>query len=294
MHFPVAVQVFARAPEPGLSKTRLIPALGAERARHAAPCSGRGRAGHRVPGRHRAGHVVVHTGPASCRTRRAVGGPRHGDRNPARRGLGERMFNALRDGLDACPGALVIGSDCPFSPPEILVQRPVCWPRDAMQWWGPPETEVITCWRLDDYPMSCFTGWIGARAGCSRRRGRDWRARVDLVGACHQERHRPAGGSRLTPVRAGWTLSAQSLARELRCASFPVSVLRVVVRQDDGRSNNCLGAALRPWSSPPPCSRPHKGGGDPAGRDCGQQRDEGRSSSPTDCYPPCIGQALAE
>ena len=114
MHFPVAVQVFARAPEPGLSKTRLIPALGAERAAMLHRALVEDALG--TACRAGIGPVTLWCTPDPPHAELVALSEAHDTAIATQRGagLGERMFNALRDGLDACPGALVIGSDCPF------------------------------------------------------------------------------------------------------------------------------------------------------------------------------------
>ena len=126
----VHLTVMSRAPVPGETKTRLIPALGAEGAAefHAAcladvldvatawrsrtPAGSAGRA-----------ITLSITPPASWPLFEAAGlrllpdvqvvGQRGAD-------LGERMVHGLRAGLDEADVALLIGSDLPLLTPEIL------------------------------------------------------------------------------------------------------------------------------------------------------------------------------
>ena len=110
----IAVLVFTRTPVPGRVKTRLIPAIGAERASNL----------------HRAmlwrtvataaeadvGPVGLWCSPASehpyiAEIQREFGLDVHVQRGGD---LGERMYLALRSQLDGADGALLVGTDCPF------------------------------------------------------------------------------------------------------------------------------------------------------------------------------------
>ena len=110
----VAVQVFARAPEPGEAKTRLIPALGAEGAArlHRRLVEDTVRTARQA----RIGPVTMWCTPDPSHPDLVALAERHGAGLATQRGagLGERMHDALRDGLSTCRGALVVGSDCPF------------------------------------------------------------------------------------------------------------------------------------------------------------------------------------
>ena len=110
---PISVNVFARAPVPGRVKTRLIPALGAERAAALARCMARLTLDRAVEAD--VGPVTLWCTPAPDESLhslaeefRAGVRPQHGD------DLGERMHHALRSALDEHAGAVLLGTDCPF------------------------------------------------------------------------------------------------------------------------------------------------------------------------------------
>jgi len=107
------VIVFARAPEPGVAKTRLIPLLGAERA----------AALQRVlTGRAISTALAAEIGPvelwcapsalhpllARCAEHHAIGAVSQCDGD-----LGARMLHAAVTALAAAPRVIIIGSDCP-------------------------------------------------------------------------------------------------------------------------------------------------------------------------------------
>ena len=110
---PVAVNVFARAPVPGRVKTRLIPALGA---RGAADLSRQmTRMTLRCVVEADVGPVTLWCAPEPDAFLRALAGEfRVALRCQRGADLGERMHHALGDALAAHPGALVVGTDCPF------------------------------------------------------------------------------------------------------------------------------------------------------------------------------------
>lgn len=114
---PGKLVVFARAPLPGRTKTRLIPALGAYGAMRvhqqlvmrtlatvSSAAATRGGAGVTLRVAPQVGH------PLFQRLRRA-----HGLRLRVQRGadLGQRMHHALTTELRTCPAAVLVGSDCP-------------------------------------------------------------------------------------------------------------------------------------------------------------------------------------
>lgn len=109
-----AILVFARTPEAGRVKTRLIPALGAEGALRL----------HRELVRHTLCEAVA---AGTDRVELWITGTDHGDelttlaaetgtgvRRQRGDGLGERMAVALAEAIDRGGPALVIGSDCPW------------------------------------------------------------------------------------------------------------------------------------------------------------------------------------
>jgi rSAM/selenodomain-associated transferase 1 len=108
--------VFARAPEPGRVKTRLVPLLGArgaarlyaqlvERTLSTALAAGFGR-------------VELHCAPGTGSKFFATLRKRYGVRlrSQGRGNLGDRMYRALR----GHPGAVLVGSDCPALRPSDL------------------------------------------------------------------------------------------------------------------------------------------------------------------------------
>ncbi|GMQ75531.1 MAG: TIGR04282 family arsenosugar biosynthesis glycosyltransferase [Gammaproteobacteria bacterium] len=110
----IPVLVFTRTPVPGRVKTRLIPAIGAERAanlhramlwRTVATAAAAG-----------VGPVGLWCSPSSAHPyiaeiQRAFGVDAHVQRGAD---LGERMHLALRSQRDGAGGALLVGTDCPF------------------------------------------------------------------------------------------------------------------------------------------------------------------------------------
>ncbi len=117
---PMPVLVFTRTPVPGRVKTRLIPAIGAERAanlhramlwRTVATVAEAG-----------VGPVGLWCSPASehpyiAEIQREFGLDVHVQKGED---LGERMHLALRSQLDDAGGALLVGTDCPFLETEDL------------------------------------------------------------------------------------------------------------------------------------------------------------------------------
>ncbi|MGH8745981.1 MAG: TIGR04282 family arsenosugar biosynthesis glycosyltransferase [Burkholderiales bacterium] len=113
MRVGAMVIVFARAPQPGRVKTRLIPCLGAWGAarlhRHLV------RRTLRVALAARCGPVELHGAPRArhafflqCASNRTI--TLRGQRGC---GLGERMFNAIADGLRRQRAVILVGTDCP-------------------------------------------------------------------------------------------------------------------------------------------------------------------------------------
>lgn len=98
------VIVYARAPLPGRSKTRLVPLLGASgAARLQARLTRRALDTARAA---RAGRVELHGAGRVRNVRAPQRAQRGGD-------LGERMHRSLRAGLRRFPRVVLIGSDCP-------------------------------------------------------------------------------------------------------------------------------------------------------------------------------------
>lgn len=118
----------ARAPVPGAAKTRLIPALGAARA--AALHQRLARAAVAAAVAAGIGPVTLWAYPSPdhrffrrCRERYGVEVARQRGSD-----LGERMLDALTDGLRRCPAALVIGTDCPeLGPATLLAAARALW-----------------------------------------------------------------------------------------------------------------------------------------------------------------------
>jgi len=113
-----AVGIFARAPEPGRTKTRLIPAMGAQgaarihvellrRAVDAALAAALGPVVLWTEGD--AGHPVFQSLPAAVQQRAQPAGA-----------LGVRMHHALGRMLRLAPRALLIGSDCAVMDADLL------------------------------------------------------------------------------------------------------------------------------------------------------------------------------
>lgn len=117
---PTAVLVFSRAPVPGETKRRLIPALGPERAAELHEQMLEAIVGSAVQAG--AGPVIVCCTPSTehdcfSRLRRDYGATlceqTSGD-------LGARMHAALADALRQYPRALLVGSDCPSLTPDVI------------------------------------------------------------------------------------------------------------------------------------------------------------------------------
>ena len=110
---PVSVNVFTRVPEPGRVKTRLIPAIGAQRA--AALLHRMTRTTLARVREADIGALTLWCAPAPGEALRALAREfGAGIRAQCGADLGERMHYALRDALDEHSAALVVGSDCPF------------------------------------------------------------------------------------------------------------------------------------------------------------------------------------
>ena len=113
------VIVFARAPQPGAAKTRLIPLLGREGAAalHARLVE------HALVTAARAGlsAVELHGTPACDRFLSACAA-RHGAtlKSQVEGDLGERMYSAAAGALAHYEGVVLIGSDCPALTPDHL------------------------------------------------------------------------------------------------------------------------------------------------------------------------------
>jgi len=113
--------VFARYPEPGLAKTRLIPALGPDRASrlHAALTRRTLRVAQQFCSRQSSDLDVYFTGGDAARMQQEFGCARYlfqseGD-------LGERLLNAAaRAFSEGAVRIVVVGTDCPDLSPEIL------------------------------------------------------------------------------------------------------------------------------------------------------------------------------
>ncbi|PKM45183.1 MAG: flagellar biosynthesis protein FlgB [Gammaproteobacteria bacterium HGW-Gammaproteobacteria-1] len=122
----IRLLVFARAPEEGSIKTRLIPALGKAGAaalyRHLLENQLRQVAGDL--------HIELWCTPDTGHPHFAAVAARHGLTLHAQRGetLGERMHHALADALQRSDGALLIGSDLPTMDHAVLQDA-----RDALQ-----------------------------------------------------------------------------------------------------------------------------------------------------------------
>lgn len=120
--FPL-IAVLSRYPEPGRTKTRLIPALGArEAARIHRELAGRTVLVARVASGMLAGAFELHGTGASPRAfQRWLGPLAH--RTQTGGDLGDRMMAALAPHLEAGRGpALIVGTDCPWLEPRHLVE----------------------------------------------------------------------------------------------------------------------------------------------------------------------------
>lgn len=118
---PGCVQVFARAPVPGQTKTRLIPALGAvgAAALHAQLLQRTLGLMHRsdafLPDPHGAPELELWCAPDQTHPVFAACQAKFAARLYTQQGadLGARMAHALHSALSTRPWALVVGSDCP-------------------------------------------------------------------------------------------------------------------------------------------------------------------------------------
>lgn len=115
-----AVLVFAKAPVPGLAKTRLIPALGAE---------GAARLAERMLRQTTAEAVAADVGPVALFATPDVSHPVFAElarqhpielRDQGDGDLGERMSRALANVLSLHPAALLIGTDAPALDAAVL------------------------------------------------------------------------------------------------------------------------------------------------------------------------------
>ena len=115
-----ALLIFAKAAEPGFSKTRLIPALGAVQAAAANEILSR-----------RVFHAVAESQPnivlwgASAHPALALWAEEYGWRLRRQRGddLGQCMSHALTSALaDGANQAIIIGTDCPLMSPAYIAQ----------------------------------------------------------------------------------------------------------------------------------------------------------------------------
>jgi hypothetical protein len=123
-----AIAVFARAPEPGRAKTRLIPQLGARRAARlqAALMTRAVERACAVPGARVTLWVagpVDHTDVERCRQDFAVE-----VRAQSGTDLGERMRTAVEDSITSARSTIIIGTDCPAQGVEDLLAA-----RDALR-----------------------------------------------------------------------------------------------------------------------------------------------------------------
>jgi len=112
MHPRATVLVFARAPQPGRAKSRLVPRLGASgAARLQARLTRRAL---RTAREARCGPLELHGAPRRhgvlVREARRVGAALHAQRGAD---LGARMLHALRAALCRHGAAILIGTDCP-------------------------------------------------------------------------------------------------------------------------------------------------------------------------------------
>jgi rSAM/selenodomain-associated transferase 1 len=134
--FPAArILIFAKAPEPGLAKTRLIPALGAEGAAefHAQLLESTVRR-----------FAAAGIAPLQCWCTPDLQHPlfqhlalEYGVELALQRGadLGERMCRAASEALTEVDAVVLVGGDCPILGPEHLAQ--------TLTWLGQGEDAVL-------------------------------------------------------------------------------------------------------------------------------------------------------
>ena len=152
------IGVFARAPEPGRAKTRLIPRLGAEAAaqlhsrlvRHAVETA-----------------LAAEVGPLELWCAPSVSHPFF-RRLAAERGLnlriqgegdlGERMADAFRRMIGDAPGAILIGSDCPARTAQDLIETREALARGCDAVLGPVEDGGFHLIALRRLEPRLFTG----------------------------------------------------------------------------------------------------------------------------------------
>jgi rSAM/selenodomain-associated transferase 1 len=108
--------IFARAPEPGRVKTRLVPALGAEAAcaLHAA-CVLDVHARHTDHAPPHREVVLYRAGDTAAEFWRGLPGPQRDQHGVD---LGERMARAIGQELARAPKVVILGADSPTLPPE--------------------------------------------------------------------------------------------------------------------------------------------------------------------------------
>jgi len=113
MRATAVVIVFARAPQPGRAKTRLVPRLGQWGAAHLQRRLVRRTL--RVAQAARCGPVELHGTPRARQAFFVQCAHEWGVALRAQRGrdLGERMFHALAGALRRCRAAILVGTDCP-------------------------------------------------------------------------------------------------------------------------------------------------------------------------------------
>ena len=115
----VPVSVFARAPVPGRTKTRLIPVLGARRAAELAARMTRLTLERAAEAD--LGPLTLWCAPGPDAFLRALAEEfGAGLRTQPGGDLGSRMHHALRWALEGHPAAVLVGSDCPFLSAEDL------------------------------------------------------------------------------------------------------------------------------------------------------------------------------
>lgn len=126
--------VFAKAPEPGIAKTRLIPLLGAEgAARLQARLTRRALTTAQATG---VGRVELWCAPDANHPFFAAVGAESGVVLQTQRGadLGERMLHAATESLARARYALILGTDCPLLAWTHFrrVLDELCWGREAV------------------------------------------------------------------------------------------------------------------------------------------------------------------